>query len=130
MALHTTSVVSKQISRRCISFFLTYEFSHLSKFWSVTKSVTKLKASFIGTFTVVTPMVVSKLVTFTPTKTQAVHLYCDSLSLPYKISPFLPPESVWTDYADTIIKFSPIDRFPISIAVEAKLNLAKSTDLT
>ena len=75
-------------------------------------------------------MVVSKLVTFTPTKTQAVHLYCDSLSLPYKISPFLPPESVWTDYADTIIKFSPIDRFPISIAVEAKLNLVKSTDLT
>ena len=33
---------------------------------------------------------------------------------------------MWTDYADTIIKFSPIDRFPISIAVEATLNLVKS----
>ena len=33
---------------------------------------------------------------------------------------------MWTDYADTIIKFSPIDRFPISIAVEATLNLVKT----
>ena len=33
---------------------------------------------------------------------------------------------MWTDYADTIIKFSPIDRFPISIAVEATLNLVQS----